>query len=121
MHWNYRQYCLNKYKSRNNILEYITYRITGYIILYAFSVLLPERYSRFPCGLTPSAPAFCGLLQSAAHPAHRAAHLAIRFSPHAQLYTMEILYHISGFLASLLPHFIPEFHLSYQKVNFIMV
>ena len=34
---------------------------------------------------------------------------------------MEILYHISGFLASLLPYFIPEFHLSYQKVNFIMV
>lgn len=65
--------------------------------------------------------ASCRLLQSAAHPAHRAAHLAIRFSPHAQLYTVEILYHISGFLASLLPHFIPEFHLSYQKVNFIRV
>ena len=38
-----------------------------------------------------------------------------------QLYTTEILYHISGFLASLLPHFIPGFHLSYRKVNFIMV
>ena len=30
------------------------------------SVLLPERYSRFPCGLTPSAPTLqAGLLQSA--------------------------------------------------------
>ena len=44
MHWNYRQYCLNKYKSRNNILEYTTYHITSYTILYAFSVLLPERF-----------------------------------------------------------------------------